>query len=172
MAQILFGIDKVRFMDIGRINGTTGVLDTIAGSVDLGKTVGGVTINQAEETIEIMSDQSADPEVIVPIRLGKDFTIRLRDCNPQNLALAFGGTVVGTNIVVFPATMPSATEKAVEITTKGGAGLVKKKVIIARAKLNLNGTLEFNVSDGSMLEITGQVLAPSSGTKSWSIIAG
>lgn len=161
--NIVFSIESVKFYDTTRIVATDGTLATMTGTVDLGRTIGGASFAQTEENVEIMSDQSADPEAIVTIRAPKEITINLRSCDPDNLALAFGGTVAGSS-VIFPADIPETIERAMSLTTRSGSGLTQLQVNVARSRIAPSSTLEFNTSDGSSLELTCTVLAPATGT--------
>jgi hypothetical protein len=162
--KIVFSLENITLYDTTSINATDASLATSLNPIDLGKTIGGATFTQTEENVEIMSDQSADPEAIVSIRAPKEITITLRSCDADNLALAFGGTAVDSSTVLFPSGLPANVEKAMSLTTRASSGLTQLKFNIARARIAPSSTLEFNTSDGSSLELTCQVLAPETGT--------
>lgn len=162
--KIVFSLDNVKLFDTSSISDTDGSLVATTNVVDLGRTIGGATFTQTEENVEIMSDQSADPEAVISIRAPKEIVINLRSCDAENLALAFGGTAVNSTTVLFPADIPDNIEKAITLTTRAGNGLTQLQFNIARARIAPSSTLEFNTSDGSSLELTCQVLAPATGT--------
>jgi hypothetical protein len=148
MPDLLFSVSKVEVSN----DGTTWT--------DLGVTRGGARLTQDVETIEITSDQNADPEAVVPVRAPKTITLNLLDAKPDNIALAFGGTVNGSTVEI-PAVL-SGVEKQVRITTKAVNG-VQFTITIPRALITGRSEINLTSDDAAVLPLEIRVLTPSSG---------
>lgn len=148
MPDFLFGIEKVEVSD----DGTTWT--------DLGVTRGGARLTQDIEEIEIQSDQNADPEAVIVVRAPKTITINLLDAKPENLALAFGGTV-SENVVTIPKVV-EGVEKQVRIMTKPING-VKFQITIPRAKITGRSEINLARDEAAVVPLEIKVLAPETG---------
>jgi len=148
MPSLLFGISKVEISE----DGTTWT--------DLGATKGGVEFTQDIEEREIMSDQSTDPVAVITTRAPKTLTINLLDATPNNLALAFGGTV-SSNTVTIPAIV-TGVEKQIKITTQQ-INNEKYVITIKRAKITGKSSIRLNSDDAATVPLDVKVLAPTTG---------
>ena len=148
MANLMFNIAKIEVSD----DGTTWQ--------DLGATQGGGRITQDVQEVEIQSDQNADPEAIISIRAPKTISVNLLDASPENLALAFGGTVSG-NVVSIP-NIVSGVEKQVKITTQPVNG-VSFEILVARGKITGRSEINLNADNAAVIPLEIKVLSPESG---------
>lgn len=149
-ANLIFSIASVK----------VGTKETGTYGTDLGVTKGGGTLTQDITSVEIRSDQKSDPEAIIATQAPKTITLNLLDATPENLALAFGGTV-STNTVTIPA-LVEGIEKALKITTRTVNG-VYYEIEIPRALVKGNSTITFNTDDASTIPLDISVLKPTSG---------
>ena len=94
MADLVFSIKTVTIGDV--VDNITNWASR-ANIRDIGVTQGGATITMEATNLEINSDQNMDPEATVLTGYPKTITVNALDLVPANLALAFGGTVDGTN---------------------------------------------------------------------------
>jgi hypothetical protein len=148
MPDLLFSVSKVEVSD-------DGVTWT-----DLGVTKGGARLTQDPENLEITSDQNADPEAVIPIRAVKTISLNLLDAKPENIALAFGGTVNGSAVEI-PAVL-SGVEKQVRITTKPING-VNFTIEVPRASITGRSEINLTNDDAAVLPLEIRVLTPQSG---------
>lgn len=148
MADLMFNIEKIEVSD----DGTTWT--------DLGATKGGGRITQDVQEVEIQSDQNADPEAIVAIRAPKTISVKLLNASPENLALAFGGTVAG-NIVSIPNVL-TGVEKQVRITTQPVNG-VSFEILVARGKITGRSEINLNADNATVIPLEIKVLTPQTG---------
>lgn len=149
MADLIFSISKIEIADVGGNTWT-----------DLGVTKGGGRFVQDIEEVEIQSDQNSDPEAVVSIRAPKTVSVNLLDAKPENIALAFGGTVSG-NAVNIPAIV-NGVVKQVKITTKPING-VKYEILIARGKITGRSEITLDSRDATAIPLEIRVLSPATG---------
>lgn len=145
MAAFLFNVAKVEVSD----DGTTWT--------DLGATKGGVSLNQSVETVEIYSDQSADPVEILVKKAPKNLNLNLLDASPSNLALAFGGTVAGS-VVSIPK-LPTGATKQIKITTQDVGG-VHFEILIKKGRITGESEINLTDSDATTVPLKIRVLEP------------
>lgn len=148
-ATIAFGVEKVEVSD----NGTTWT--------DLGATKGGVELTQDPDELEITSDQNSDPEAVIVKSARKTLTINLLNATPENLALAFGGTV-SSDTVNIPA-LVTGIEKQIRITTKAVGGY-KFVITIARGKISGRSSIRLTNEDAVTIPLEVKILTPQSGS--------
>lgn len=148
MADLMFSISKVEVSD----NGTTWT--------DLGATKGGGRFTQDIETVEIQSDQASDPEAIIPVRAPKTISLNLYDAKPENLALAFGGTVSGSDVNI-PSLVTGVT-KQLKITTRAVNG-VYFEILVQKAFITGRSEISLDARDSTAIPLEIRVLVPSSG---------
>ena len=169
---LIFNIDKVEVMDYDALKGVTELKESTAwtAAVNLGKTQGGGSVKQEIEEMEIESDQSADPEYIAVTKAKKGVNVNLLEATPSNMALAFGGTVDGTdtNLMRIP-NLPQGVEKAMRITTQQING-TSYWVIIPRIKVKGNAEISFDKTNPTVLPLEGTVLTPGTGTDSMGVL--
>lgn len=148
MADLLFNVSKVEISE----DGSTWT--------DLGVTQGGARFTQDITETEIESDQNTDPEAVITVKAPKTLTLNLLDAKPENLALAFGGTVNG-DAVEIPK-LVTGVEKQIRITTQPVAG-VSFEITIPRAKITGRSEINLTKDNAATLPLEVKVLAPTTG---------
>jgi len=156
--DLLFSINKVFVNDA-----ETSFAQQPSGSVwtDLGDTKGGANFSQSVEKIEIMDDQATDPLAIIPTKAPKSATVNLINASPDNLALAFSGTVTGDQVDI--PSLINGTEKALIIQTRM-INNVYYEIYIPRAFITGESEISLSPDDATSLTLNIQVMKPASGS--------
>ena len=152
MADIMFSIFKVEWWD------TSGTPEWRS----LGVTKGGATFSQTIDKLDIKSDQSSDPVAKVVLRAPKTLKLNLLDATPDNLALAFGGTVNADGVTVEIPSLVTGVERAIKITTKTVNGTYYE-IVIKRGFITGAAELSMTDMDASSIPLDVKILKPTSG---------
>ncbi len=123
---------------------------------DLGVTKGGATFSQSVNTLDVTDDQDSDAIASIVLEAPKVLKLNLLDATPSNLALAFGGTVVG-NVVSIPALVTGTTKK-IKVTTRPVNG-VKYEIEIKNGFITGESEIALSNSDAVTLGLTVEVMA-------------
>jgi len=129
---------------------------------DLGVTKGGATFSQTIDKLDIKSDQSSDPVAKVVLRAPKTLKLNLLDATPDNLALAFGGTVNVDGVTVEIPSLVTGVECAIKITTKAVNGTYYE-IVIKRGFITGAAELSMTDGDASSIPLDVKILKPTSG---------